>query len=250
MERRLFFLGDIHGNFNIIKQYIKTYDIENADIIQVGDFGLGFKTFEKDKNNLTLLNDFIKKHNISLYAIRGNHDHKLYFDEDPFGLSNIKLLKDYSVLNLNNHNILCVGGAVSIDRVYRIINDKKANDGIKSWWPDESFSFDKSKTDKLSNIDVIVTHTTPEYCPPDNSNGFGHLVNSMAVNDEYLKTDLLTERKLVSDLFENLSNNNIKYHYYGHFHNSRVLERNGIIHRMLDINELWEDKNDYDFYGK
>jgi hypothetical protein len=33
-------LGDIHGNFNYLKQNIKQKRIDNCVIIQVGDFGL------------------------------------------------------------------------------------------------------------------------------------------------------------------------------------------------------------------
>ena len=45
----IFYLGDIHGNFNLINQYIKQYDLKDAHIIQVGDFGVGFNTLEKEK---------------------------------------------------------------------------------------------------------------------------------------------------------------------------------------------------------
>ena len=38
---RILYLGDIHGNFNLINQYLKRFDIKDAYIIQVGDFGVG-----------------------------------------------------------------------------------------------------------------------------------------------------------------------------------------------------------------
>jgi metallophosphoesterase superfamily enzyme len=103
--RRLMYLGDIHGGFNIINQYIKMYGLKDLDIIQVGDFGVGFNTFEKELRNLKMTNDVLEKNNIHLWAIRGNHDYKPYFDNDPFNLSNIHLVKDYTVLNLAGKNI-------------------------------------------------------------------------------------------------------------------------------------------------
>jgi hypothetical protein len=39
---RIMYLGDLHGNFNLINQYLKRFDIKDAYIIQVGDFGVGF----------------------------------------------------------------------------------------------------------------------------------------------------------------------------------------------------------------
>ena len=41
-KMRILYLGDIHGSFNLIHQYVKKYDIKDAHIIQVGDFGVGF----------------------------------------------------------------------------------------------------------------------------------------------------------------------------------------------------------------
>ena len=66
----IYYLGDIHGNFNVINQFIKLYNIENAHIIQVGDFGVGFKSIEKETATRTIIK--LKK---SL---------KLYLNVSPF----------------------------------------------------------------------------------------------------------------------------------------------------------------------
>jgi len=121
----IFYLGDIHGNFNLINQYIKMYDLKDAHIIQVGDFGVGFNTFEKEKRLLQMTHDVLVKNNVMVWAIRGNHDYKPYFDNDPFEFTNIKLVKDYTVLNLEGKNILCIGGAVSVDRMLRYTKAQK-----------------------------------------------------------------------------------------------------------------------------
>lgn len=240
MNRRLLFLGDIHGAFHIIPNKVKTYDITDANIIQVGDFGVGFKSFEKDKKLLEQINSELKIRNIVLYAIRGNHDYKPYFDNNPFGLSNIKLVKDYSVLNMSNKKILFMGGAISIDRLYRINTDKYRQD--KCWWSDESFELEEDELINLKKLDIVVTHTAPSFCYPDNSNGFGDLVNSYAYEDSVLKTDLHTERYLMDRAFKIINaNNKITHHYYGHFHNSKVLEVDGVKHRLLNVNELYEE---------
>ena len=61
MKTRLMFLGDIHGGFNIIHQYVKLYSITNAHIIQIGDFGVGFNTIEKEKRMLEMYNPILVK---------------------------------------------------------------------------------------------------------------------------------------------------------------------------------------------
>lgn len=239
---RTLFLGDIHKNFNLISQYVKLYDIRDASIIQVGDLGVGYNLFTTEKKWLEDVNNVLVDRDVTLYAIRGNHDYKPYFDNDPFELSNIKLIPDYTILNIGDNNILCIGGAVSVDR-------KLLKSGI-SWWEDEVFILDKEKIDNIRGVNIIVTHTAPEYCPPDNRFGFGPFVDEMIkdTGDDKLKSDLMIERKTVTDAFEFIkTNNSIEYHLYGHFHRSQTLNLNGIQHRMLGIGELYELITD-DYY--
>ena len=92
--KNLYILGDIHSNFSIINYYLKSLKIENSIIIQIGDFGLGFKEKEERKNLLEL-NYKLLENNCMLYAIRGNHDNPEYFNNLNL-YSNIILLKDWS----------------------------------------------------------------------------------------------------------------------------------------------------------
>ena len=161
------------------------YDLKDAHIIQVGDFGVGFKDFHKEKRMLEMYHTKLVKNNVTVWAIRGNHDYKPYFDNDPFGFTNIKLVPDYTVLNLEGNNILCVGGAVSVDREWRYTKKQKlgtfenATLGVESWWDDELFVLDKDKIKDLKDINIVVTHTCPDYCPPDNSFGLGYFVEDI-----------------------------------------------------------------------
>ena len=245
---RLMFLGDIHGNFNLINQYLKRFDIKDAHIIQVGDFGVGFTTLVKEKRTLELTHTELVKRNVFVYAIRGNHDYKPYFDNDPFGFTNIKLLKDYTVLNLEGKNILCIGGAVSIDRKMRktknqMIGRYDIKTGNESWWPDEIFNWEDEKLVDLRDINIVVTHNAPDYCVPDNSNGFGGFVNQFIAADPALKMDLLDERRMITMAFQTIKMyNEIEMHLYGHFHRSDVTTIDGVQHRVLGVGELWEER--------
>lgn len=251
MKMRILYLGDIHGNFSLINQYIKLYGLKDCHIIQVGDFGVGFNPLEKEKRALKMVHDECIKHNIFIWAIRGNHDYKPYFDNDPFGFTNIKLVKDYEVLELEGKRILCVGGAVSVDRTWRYTKEqRKGNLEVRpgqTWWPDEVFIFDRDKTIEMKNIDIMVTHTAPDYCPIDNTYGFGPMVESIIKeqNDTELKTDLLFERQQMTEMFHllQLNDNDITHHYYGHFHRSDTITMNGTKHRLLGIGELFEERD-------
>jgi predicted phosphodiesterase len=247
---RILYLGDLHGNFSLIHQYVKNYDIKDAHIIQVGDFGVGFALLDKERRALGMFHDLFVKNNVIVWAIRGNHDFKPYFDNDPFGFSNIRLVPDYTVLELEGKNILCVGGAVSVDREWRYTGAQRRGEFNvvpgQSWWKDEVFVLEKEKVVDLKGINIVVTHTCPSYCPPDNTFGFGSFVEGIIrdTGDVGLKTDLNVERQAMNDLFHYLkiNGNNIDNHYYGHFHKSEVQNYDGIVHRMLGVGELWEEK--------
>ena len=242
------FLGDIHGNFNLISQYIDRFNIKDTYIIQVGDFGVGFKSLLKEKRELELYHTKLVKNNVIVYAIRGNHDYKPYFDNDPFGFTNIKLVKDYTVLNLEGKNILCIGGAVSVDRMMRKTKNQREGNfdiltGNENWWRDELFNWEDDKLVNLRNINVVVTHTAPDYCVPDNSNGFGEFVNGFFKNDTDLKLDLIDERRLMTLAFQTIKmHNDIEFHYYGHFHRNDLITIDGTKHRLLGVGELWEER--------
>jgi predicted phosphodiesterase len=245
---RIMFLGDLHGNFNLINQYLNRFDIRDAYIIQVGDFGVGFKSLLKEKRELELYHTKLVKNNVIVYAIRGNHDYKPYFDNDPFGFTNIKLVKDYTVLNLEGKNILCIGGAVSVDRMMRKTKNQREGNfdiltGNENWWQDELFNWQDDKLVNLRNINVVVTHTAPDYCVPDNGNGFGEFVNGFFKNDTDLKLDLIDERRLMTLAFQTIKmHNEIEMHLYGHFHRSDVTTIDGVQHRVLGVGELWEER--------
>jgi len=225
----MFLLGDIHGDFN--KVAYMAYDNSNLtvprNIIQVGDFGAGFsKSFYED---MAYLNNVLKKHNTFLYVIRGNHDDPSYFNGD-LKLSNLQLLPDYSVINIEDKNILCVGGAISIDRKSRVVN--------KSWWVDEVFNLNPEKYSNLRDIDIVITHTAPSFCYPVD---FNQLVYNYAYYDKKLLRDLQFERNQLNQLYLNLiERNNIEYWFYGHFHTSNAEKIDQTWFHLLSINQTME----------
>lgn len=232
---RNIFLGDIHGDYDVIRKFIKNYDITNANIIQLGDFGVGFGTFTENKKQLDYYNKIFVKRNVHIWVVRGNHDNKLYFNNDLFKCSNIHLMPDYSVQKLNNQNILFIGGGISIDRTFRKLNT--------NYWSDEIFILDEEKLKSLENIDIVATHIAPIYAHPSNIEGYSPLVERIIdkSGDFKLRVELKEERLLVNRVFEILSEkNDIKYHFYGHYHDSNISTHNNIQHILLNVNEFYE----------
>jgi hypothetical protein len=155
-ENKTLYIGDIHGQFEVISALIKKYDINNTTLIQVGDFGaiskdrFGMKVFECIKR-LKNLDKKLRALNNTLIITSGNHDDPFCFSsnwgEDLF--SNIELIKDYTVREISGKSHLFIGGAISVDREMRRRN---------GWFffEDEVVDFDLDKVPE--EIDVLVTH--------------------------------------------------------------------------------------------
>lgn len=239
------YLGDIHGEFKTLRHLIERYNIGNneevAYIIQVGDFGIGFRN-KSDLDTLIELNEYFKSRNIIMIAIRGNHDDPAFFQGNHM-YSNLQLVPDYTTMEIDGKKHLFVGGAVSIDRKYRLSQDQKGaayGSSQRSYWKDEIFVLDEEKLKDIYGVNVVVTHTAPEWCHPDNRKGFGSFVDEFAYSDNELYADLDKERADVTKMFQILEKNGnwISEHYYGHFHSSQITMNGYCNHYLLNINEF------------
>ena len=227
--------GDIHGDYDIIPNYLKKHGLKNVAIIQLGDFGIGWERKDKEIKKLMYLNSRLAISNSHIFAIRGNHDDPYWFLE-YFSTGYVHLIPDYTILNMNKHNFLCIGGAVSIDRT-----DRKAyfkGKGI-GWWKDEIISYN-NMTETVKDIDIIISHTSPSFTAPLEK----HNLDYWFLNDETLSDDIDIERNTMTKIYNNLNkNNDIKYWYYGHFHFNNTEMINNTIFKLLNVNEITEHKN-------
>ena len=223
--------GDIHGEYGKLRYDINRFDHEDAYIIQVGDFGMGFHkpNYYKD-HAFPKLDEILLNRNCHLYVIRGNHDDPECFKQtnNPFDFSNITLLQDYAELNLLGKSILLVGGAVSIDRRFR-------TEG-KSWWSDETFKLklEDQFPYKDRQYDLVVTHTRPGVCGA--FKGFDDIA-FYCEKDPELKKDLIEESQQVDYLYEKTKP---KDWIYGHFHKSDLTQYEDTKFRCLNIHEHYQ----------
>jgi len=188
MQKDIYIIGDIHGQITQLIDTIERTQLEKCFLICVGDLGVGFINKIQNDVIFTNLNKFLRSRKITFLSIRGNHDDPDYFDGN-FKYSNVKLLKDYTTMKINDEKFLFVGGAVSVDRTYR-------QEGV-SYWSDEVFILDDSK---VKECDVLITHSAPMWIGPHTKKGINHLCE----RDEFLWDDILEERDMIEKLI-NLS---------------------------------------------
>lgn len=238
----IIFTGDWHSEFDRAYRQIKALDLKKCDIFQVGDFGIGFEREDKELRRLKRLNESLERRNINLYAIRGNHDDPKYFNNELV-LSNIKLLKDYTIIKSYGKNVLCVGGAISIDR--KPNPEEKTYNG-KSWkgrkenvnyWSDENFTLDVELLKNIKDVNVIITHSAPKFCHPRIKSG----IEKWSKYDETLIEECDKERSDIQTMYDILSKNNrIEHWFYGHFHHQHIEYIDDTKFVLLDIHQFYE----------
>lgn len=248
MTKGFIVIGDTHGNHKLIIHRVKSLHLEGETLFHVGDFGVGFaKTEHEDIERMAELNKILKKHNCHLYVIRGNHDNPEFF-KGNHDYSNLHLLPDYSVIEVNGEKVLMVGGAISVDRRPRKDDMQKyraMGSDYSTYWYDEGFVLDKDKLESISDINYVITHSCPKFVFPinDQSNAVdshGPFVQRFAWNDYGLKDDLNKERNDLTEMWEMLNKNNyIKKWFYGHFHTSKQELVDGTDFILLNCDEFY-----------
>lgn len=238
--------GDIHGDYEaLVYKCCLQYQMTDTLIIVAGDCGFGFNkpgfydaVYQKVSSRLAKANNWI-------VFIRGNHDNPAYFDGQQVNYKRWKAVPDYSVIKACGHTILCIGGAISIDRGWRMYENRiETGDGKLTpfvYWPDERPVYDQAKLEAISKdyaVDVVITHTAPSFCEKQSRGD----IQDWLVKDEDLLRDIRYERKVMDDIHSCLKKNGhpLRHWYYGHFHESWHNEIEGVRYNMLDIMELRE----------
>lgn len=203
---RCYLVGIYLHEFNtLIYKLCIQYGMTDTLLIVAGDCGFGFEkpgyyenVFRHNSARLTKANNWIA-------MVRGNHDDPAYFNEERISHLRFRTIPDYSIVQACcGHNILCIGGAVSIDRSFRKEHDSRnQSSGTASYWSDEMPIFDDPKLteiDRQFKIDSVITHTAPSFCELLSKAG----LSEWAERDAELLTDCEKERETMDRLFEHL----------------------------------------------
>lgn len=197
---RIRFIGDIHGK-NL--PYVNIVLSSRYPTVQVGDYGAGFVD-----NPITDYCLFADKHRF----IRGNHDNPAVCKEQPNWIPDGTIEGD----------ILYVGGAGSIDRMYR-------TEGV-DWWPDEQLDIAGlyQILDDFGRCypEIIVSHECPEF-----------VADAICAHRGWHKyNDDNRTRMMLQQIYHLYKDRAPKLHIFGHWHVNVDFRINGT--RFICLNEL------------
>jgi hypothetical protein len=218
-----------------------TSTLSNSIIFVTGDCGIGSRDEKYYIDLLEKCNKILSYNNAYILFVRGNNDNPAFFDGEKIDLSNIKAVPDYSVVEAVGKNILCIGGAISTDRLWKKEQEKRINQ-FKSdcpkmlYWEDEAPIIDKDKMDEIfkeyDKIDYVISHSSPSFTNPTQCQG----IEEWEKTDANLKKDIQNERVTMDRIFEYLRDNDRKpaFWTYGHFNFAAVDMRSGTIFNSLN----------------
>lgn len=171
----IYITGDKHADFREVFYFCYANKTTLDDILIVlGDAGINYYASDKDY----MLKDSLLQYPITFFCIHGNHEERpeniktyktkkfhngiVYYEED---YPNILFAKDGEIYNFNNHNVLVIGGAYSVDKYFRLARgynwyeSEQPNDKIKN-------KVKKVLKDLDNRVDIILSHTCPyKYLP-------------------------------------------------------------------------------------
>lgn len=115
-KERLFFVGDLHGDYSLFKEALTFLQITEKDqIISVGDL------IDRGEENIELLTHFI--HATNCHAVLGNHEHMMLkaMLEKPKGYAEALWLQNGGFWVLEENSALVRGLAQEVDRRFPIL---------------------------------------------------------------------------------------------------------------------------------
>ena len=204
----IFITGDTHGDIDYqrlleLKQYHLSYD---DYLIICGDAGICWSP-DTLQYHLDLYNDI----GCTIIFIDGNHENFVMLAQCPLVEYCGALMHQIDehifhvlrgeIMTLEGKRFLCIGGAVSIDKMYRV--------PYVSWWPEEEITFHdidnaiKNLAKVDNKVDYVVTHccdtptVTKAFC---------------------FHKDICTDQlNFIDEIVE------YKHWYFGHYHFSREI---------------------------
>lgn len=213
--KKVLLLGDVHGDRRFLDRAITAAkDAECGAVLQLGDFGYwpNHRSYLDDEGSIVMIRKgdtvigmteelphVVDDYDFPVYFIDGNHEYHpglLEFSDWVTEIrKNLFYIKRGALLEIGRRNVLCVGGAYSIDRLSRI--------KYESWFPEEVVTNADVETamEIRKTVHAVLTHDCPFLLQDIESNS--------------IHTEGLANRAQLDAL---LGRHRPRWWFFGHYH--------------------------------
>lgn len=218
MKEFIGIIGDLHGFFELLVDYSKVAKEAGAvAIIQAGDFGVTSNDLNKYKSK-----SFYP--HLPVFVIEGNHEEFSQWvglEDIKEVMHNLFYVPRGHIMHLADMNVLCMGGASSIDRKWQ----GSAWDWREDIQPSDMERFRKNRAKLDGNIDLFITHVPNQSVIERNFDARNKLAFGVSIDwaDK--------SAPLVEEIWNSIGNPPM---FSCHMH-KKVVDGNC---RILDINEM------------
>lgn len=234
----VYYMGDIHGNPLPAASACRQMKMTEEDtLVLLGDVGANYYGDERD----THIKKSLAKLRPEILCIHGNHEMRperiaSYISKEWRGgmvwyepeYPNLLFAADGEVFDLEGIKHLCIGGAYSVDKEYRLERGY-------GWWPDEQPSEEiKRKVEQVLDrigwkIDVVLTHTCPYRYEPHEA--FLPFIEQSSVDDSTEKWLDAIEEKLAYE-----------YWFCGHWHIEKHIDKIRFLFHNVEGSPFYKDQ--------
>ncbi len=184
MYDKLLVAGDWHGDTNHAYHVLVTASKRDCSaVMQVGDFGYWEHSQDGEKFLKNVSRQSVMQ-GVPVYFIDGNHENHTMLREKygptneqhettPEGFwvirDNVFYIPRGIVWEWSGRRFMGLGGAYSVDRDWRIMQELKKRKPLTLWWPEEELTDDEVAAAVKAGeggIDVIFTHDKPRGSTP------------------------------------------------------------------------------------
>lgn len=120
-------------------------------------------SLETHKEYFEALNTFMLENDIFLHISRGSNDDPSMFVKGSIPYERIILMEDYSLINIGEEGVLCIGGSVSLNRDWKL--EKNGSFGAQRYYKNEKTEFKKEELDQITssnnNIYCVISNMPP-----------------------------------------------------------------------------------------
>lgn len=162
-------LGDVHGNRAwTVYALMRLHGEGVTEVFQLGDFGFGLA----DDGFIRAVDAYLRSHGMVLFITPGNHDDYDFIEgltvkEDGLQhvTDNILVMPRGFRMVRDDRTIVSLGGAPSVDRTYRLNQEKKLQESghhRKLWWVQEQITQADVKRVTADGVaDIMLAHDAP-----------------------------------------------------------------------------------------